>query len=119
MEELALLQLELEENKESNQEQIARLKSQLKETEDELMVIHIKHQKHNDESEHRRSRLSSASFSSQEELTPRQADFPEEPTDQQAIGLNLNLSTVPGMDFKRNKEASFQNTITLVSNLIN
>lgn len=76
MEELALLQLELEENKESNQEQIARLKTQLKETEDELMVIHIKHQKHNDESEHRRSRLSSASFSSQEELTPRQADFP-------------------------------------------
>lgn len=83
------------------------------------MVIHIKHQKHNDESEHRRSRLSSASFSSQEELTPRQSDFPEEPTDQQAIGLNLNLNTVPGMDFKRNKEASFQNTITLVSNLIN
>lgn len=32
MEELALLQLELEENKESNQEQIARLKGQLKET---------------------------------------------------------------------------------------
>ena len=32
MEELALLQLELEENKESNQEQVARLKSQLKET---------------------------------------------------------------------------------------
>lgn len=30
MEELALLQLELEENKESNQEQIARLKTQLK-----------------------------------------------------------------------------------------
>ena len=50
MEELALLQLELEENKESNQEQVARLKSQLKETEDELMVLHIKHQKHNDES---------------------------------------------------------------------
>lgn len=119
MEELALLQLELEENKESNQEQIARLKTQLKETEDELMVIHIKHQKHNDESEHRRSRLSSASFSSQEELTPRQSDFPEETTDQQAVGLNLNLNTVPGMDFKRNKEASFQNTITLVSNLIN
>lgn len=82
------------------------------------MVIHIKHQKHNDESEHRRSRLSSASFSSQEELTPRQ-DFPEEPTDQQVVGLNLNLNSVPGMDFKRNKEASFQNTITLVSNLIN
>lgn len=48
MEELALLQLELQEIKENNQEQVARLKSQLKETEDELMVIHIKHQKHND-----------------------------------------------------------------------
>jgi FtsZ-binding cell division protein ZapB len=70
MEELALLQLELEESKESNQEQVARLRGQLKETEDELMVLHIKHQKYNDESEHRRSRLSSASFSSQEEMTP-------------------------------------------------
>jgi hypothetical protein len=35
------------------------------------MVIRIKRQKHNDESEHRRSRLSSASFSSQEELVPK------------------------------------------------
>lgn len=33
------------------------------------------------------------------------------------VGVNLNQ--VPGMDFKRNKETSFQNTISLVSNLIN
>jgi len=33
MEELALLQIELEENKSSNQEQTTRLKNQLKETE--------------------------------------------------------------------------------------
>ena len=83
------------------------------------MVIHIKHQKHNDESQHRRSRLSSASFSSQQELTPRQNDFQDEPTDQQLVGLNINLNSIPGMDFKRNKQASFQNTISLVSNLIN
>lgn len=119
MEELALLQLELEENKESNQEQVARLKNQLKETEDELMVLNLKHKKHNDESEHRRSRLSSASFSSQEEMTPnRSSDLEEDPkTDQQMIGANLN--PMGGMDFKRNKETSFQNTISLVSNLIN
>ena len=85
------------------------------------MVIHIKHQKHNDESEHRRSRLSSASFSSQEEMTPiHSSSFEEEPkTDQQMIGANLNINPVSGMDFKRNKETSFQNTIALVSNLIN
>ena len=83
------------------------------------MVLHIKHQKHNDESEHRRSRMSSASFSSQEEMTPnRSSDFDEEPrTDQQVVGGNIN--PVSGMDFKRNKETSFQNTISLVSNLIN
>jgi hypothetical protein len=46
-------------------------------------------------------------------------DFPDEPTDQQLVGLNINLNSIPGMDFKRNKEASFQNTISLVSNLIN
>jgi len=46
---------------------VARLRNQLKETEEELYVIHLKHQRHNDESEHRRSRLSSASFSSQED----------------------------------------------------
>jgi hypothetical protein len=34
MEELALLQIQMEENSEHNQEQIARLKSQLKSTED-------------------------------------------------------------------------------------
>ena len=46
-------------------------------------------------------------------------DFPDEPTDQQLVGLNINLNSIPGMDFKRNKEASFQNTISLLSNLIN
>ena len=35
------------------------------------------------------------------------------------VGINLNLNPIAGMDFKRNKEASFQNTISLVSNLIN
>ena len=35
------------------------------------------------------------------------------------VGLNLNLNPIGTMDFKRNKETSFQNTISLVSNLIN
>lgn len=35
------------------------------------------------------------------------------------VGLNLNLNPIGAMDFKRNKETSFQNTISLVSNLIN
>jgi hypothetical protein len=35
------------------------------------------------------------------------------------VGLNLNLNPIAAMDFKRNKEQSFQNTISLVSNLIN
>jgi hypothetical protein len=34
------------------------------------------------------------------------------------VGVN-HLNLTPGMDFKRNKESSFQNTIALVSNLIN
>ena len=84
------------------------------------MVIHIKHQKHNDESEHRRSRLSSASFSSQEERAPEPMDVEEEnKTDQQMVGATININNIIGMDFKRNKEASFQNTISLVTNLIN
>lgn len=33
------------------------------------------------------------------------------------IGVNVNA--IGAMDFKRNKESSFQNTISLVSNLIN
>lgn len=40
MEELALLQIQMEESTESSQEQIARLRAQLKETEDELYVLH-------------------------------------------------------------------------------
>ena len=35
------------------------------------------------------------------------------------VGVNINLNQISGMDFKRNKESSFQNTIALVSNLIN
>ena len=38
-------------------------------------------------------------------------------TDQQAVGVQLQA--LNAMDFKRNKESSFSNTITLVSNLIN
>lgn len=34
-----------------------------------MYVVHLKHQKHNDESENRRSRLSSASFSSQDDAS--------------------------------------------------
>jgi len=54
-------------------------------------------------------------------MTPvRSAELEEESkTDQQMVGLNLNLNPVGQMDFKRNKETSFQNTISLVSNLIN
>ena len=57
MEELALLQTELEENKSASQEQMGRLRNQLKETEEELYVVHLKAQKHHDESE-KRSRMS-------------------------------------------------------------
>ena len=35
----------------------------------------------------------------------------------EAMGL-INVNPIAGMDFKRSKEASFQNTINLVSNLI-
>ena len=89
------------------------MKSQLRETEDELSVIHLKHQRHHEESEQRRSRLSS-SLSSQEDLSSRQLEI-EEPKPLELLDNNFNLS----MDFKRNKEVSFQNTISLVSNLIN
>lgn len=44
MEELAVLQIQLEETNETNQEQVARLKTQLKETEEELFAFH--HAKH-------------------------------------------------------------------------
>ena len=80
------------------------------------MVLHIKGQKHNDESEYRRSRLSSASVSSQEELTPSK-ELEEEIKSDEVMGL-INVNPIAGMDFKRSKEASFQNTISLVSNLI-
>lgn len=63
MEELALLQTELEENKSASQEQMGRLRNQLKETEEELYVVHLKAQKHHDESE-KRSRMSEISISS-------------------------------------------------------
>ncbi len=79
-----------------------------------MYVLHLKHQKHNDESEQRRSRLSSsASFSSQEDISriinPNEA---EEKND-------TNLASILSMDFKRNKEANFSKTICLVKNLIN
>ena len=43
----------------------------------------------------------------------------ENKTDQQMVGATININNIIGMDFKRNKEASFQNTISLVTNLIN
>jgi len=55
-------------------------------------------------------------------MTPiHSASFEEEfpKTDQQMVGVNINVNPISGMDFKRNKETSFQNTISLVSNLIN
>ena len=48
MEELAFVQMELEESKENNQEQVIKLKTQLRETEEELYNVCRKHQKHND-----------------------------------------------------------------------
>lgn len=77
MEELAMLQTELEEKTSTSEEQIARLRNQLKETEEELYVVHLKHQKHNDESEHRRSRISSMSNSVKDNDTPRESHVRE------------------------------------------
>jgi hypothetical protein len=76
--------------------------------------VHLKHQKHNDESENRRSRLSSASFSSQDDASRLHTAKPVE------LSENItNLGTgVFNIDFKRNKEVPFQKTINLVSNLI-
>ena len=63
--------------------------------------------------------MSSASFSSHEDMTPSKGEGEVDPkADQDILALNLNLNPVPGMDFKRNKESSFQNTISLVTNLI-
>ena len=70
-------------------------------------MVHLKHQKHNDESENRRSRLSSNSFSSQDDATRLHTTKPAE------LGDNL-----ANLDFKRNKDAPFQQTIKLVTNLM-
>jgi len=53
----------LEECKDRNQEQTARLQAQIREAEEELNVIKVKHQKHNDESGLRMSNLSWTSIS--------------------------------------------------------
>jgi hypothetical protein len=80
----------------------------------------LKHQKHNDESEHRRSRLSSASFSSQEDLakTPCPVEF----FDQESSAIKAQdslLKNYLNIDFKKNKESvSFQKTVSLVAGLI-
>ena len=79
----------------------------------------MKHQKHNDESEHRRSRLSSASFSSQEDI----GKFISAPEVMEESSMtkaqDLQIKNYINMDFKRNKDSvSFQKTITLVTGLI-
>jgi hypothetical protein len=82
-------------------------------------VLHLKHQKHNDESEHRRSRLSSASFSSQDDIS--KLISPSEAMDESSVikAQDSQIKNYINMDFKRNKEAvSFQKTITLVTGLI-
>lgn len=77
-------------------------------------MVHLKHQKHNDESENRRSRLSSNSFSSQDDATRLHTTKPAELGDNLA-NLGIMSATV---DFKRNKDAPFQQTIKLVTNLM-
>jgi hypothetical protein len=82
-------------------------------------VLHLKHQKHNDESEHRRSRLSSASFSSQDDIS--KLISPSEAMDESSVikAQDSQIKNYINMDFKRNKESvSFQKTITLVTGLI-
>lgn len=82
-------------------------------------MLHLKHQKHNDESEHRRSRLSSASFSSQDDIS--KLISPSEAMDESSVikAQDSQIKNYINMDFKRNKEAvSFQKTITLVTGLI-
>jgi hypothetical protein len=79
----------------------------------------LKHQKHNDESEHRRSRLSSASFSSQEDI----GKFISAPEVMEESSMtkaqDSQIKNYINMDFKRNKDSvSFQKTITLVTGLI-
>jgi hypothetical protein len=79
----------------------------------------LKHQKHNDESEHRRSRLSSASFSSQEDIG--KFISPSEVIDESSMikGQDSQIKNYINMDFKRKKDSvSFQKTITLVTGLI-
>lgn len=86
-------------------------------------MLHLKHQKHNDESEHRRSRLSSASCSSQEDLsrTINVNEFGNN-NEQDAKEIKAQESQIKAflqMDFKRNKESvSFQKTLSLVTGLI-
>ena len=75
--------------------------------------MHLKHQKHNDDVSQRRSRLSSsASFSSQEDISRiiGPIDYKNE---------DMNLNSILSFDFKRNKEASMGKTVALVKNLIN
>ena len=82
-------------------------------------MLHLKHQKHNDESEHRRSRLSSASFSSQEDIS--KFISPSEPIDESSMikAQDSQIKNYINMDFKRTKESvSFHKTITLVTGLI-
>ena len=82
-------------------------------------MLHLKHQKHNDESEHRRSRLSSASFSSQDDIS--KLISPSEAMDESSVikAQDSQIKNYINIDFKRNTEAvSFQKTITLVTGLI-
>lgn len=85
----------------------------MKETEEELYVLHLKHKKHNDDSFQRRSRLSSASMSSsQDDFSRILGNGDMDPNN------DSNLNNILNMDFKRNKDASFSKTISLVKNLI-
>jgi hypothetical protein len=62
MEELALVKFEVEETNESNKEMVARLRNQLKETEEELYAMHqIKEKKEEKEEKAREKERSEAS----------------------------------------------------------
>lgn len=71
MEELAVLQIQLEETKSNNQEQISVMLSQLKETEDELFALHHVRNKgeHRESREGQTAHLTSSHIAISSELT--------------------------------------------------
>ena len=90
--------------------------------------MHLKHQKHNDESEHRRSRMSSMSNSVKGGDTPRESHVRESIVqlpmastishNQENMNSNINGKGVSYLDFKRKPPGNFHKTLEMMSSLI-